>query len=271
MASVALKFRTKRLFYGNFGTNLVQGTSIIHRAAPPNYSIAEERRAYLDSLAASSDDVTDILVLDSRNNVTYSAKNSRFAVKQFNLTKTPGGDSNYFMLDGNAGTAFRYVKSDEFMLSSVFNTDFGSIREEYRDEKFFESGYSSDTVYLLSFIGSRDGGSKILLLIAFVAISIVLSILMASSKASIMTSILVMVVLTFPAMIQGLFKLSPVGLAILKIDPVACCFNMMGKLLADNAALFSLGSYILPLVLFAAACLALMAFASRKIALKGEK
>ncbi len=111
----------------------------------------------------------------------------------------------------------------------------------------------------------------ILLLIAFVAISIVLSILMASSKASIMTSILVMVVLTFPAMIQGLFKLSPVGLAILKIDPVACCFNMMGKLLADNAALFSLGSYILPLVLFAAACLALMAFASRKIALKGEK
>ncbi len=118
-------------------------------------------QARIDSLAASSDDVTDILVLDSRNNVTYSAKNSRFAVKQFNLTKTPGGDSNYFMLDGNAGTAFRYVKSDEFMLSSVFNTDFGSIREEYRDEKFFESGYSSDTVYLLSFIGSRDGGSKI--------------------------------------------------------------------------------------------------------------
>jgi hypothetical protein len=47
MEFTALKVRTKRLFYGNFGTNLVQGTSLIHRAAPPNYSIAEERRADL--------------------------------------------------------------------------------------------------------------------------------------------------------------------------------------------------------------------------------
>jgi ABC-2 type transport system permease protein len=111
----------------------------------------------------------------------------------------------------------------------------------------------------------------LLLLIAFVAISIIFSILMNSSKASILTSILVMIVLTFPAMIQGLFKLSPLGLFILKIDPVACCFNMMGKILTDKAPLLSLGGYIFPLVLFAVVSVALLAGISGKIALKGEK
>ena len=118
---------------------------------------------------------------------------------------------------------------------------------------------------LMTFFGG------VLLLAAFVALSIVLSILMQSSKASILTSILIIIVLTFPAMIQGLFKLSPFGLLILKIDPVACCFDMMGKLLTDKAAFSSLWSFILPLVLFAVLSLALLNWASDKIALKGEK
>lgn len=111
----------------------------------------------------------------------------------------------------------------------------------------------------------------LLLLVAFVAVSVIFSILMNSSKASILTSILVMIVLTFPAMIQGLFKLSPLGLFILKIDPVACCFNMMGKLLTDKVSFLSLGAYILPLVLFAAVCMGLLVWLSGRIALKGEK
>ena len=110
-----------------------------------------------------------------------------------------------------------------------------------------------------------------LLLAAFVAVSIIFSILMNSSKASVLTSILVMIVLTFPAMIQGLFKLSPLGLFILKIDPVACCFNMLGRVLTDKAPFSSLGGYVLPLALFAAVCLALLAWVIGRIALKGEK
>lgn len=111
----------------------------------------------------------------------------------------------------------------------------------------------------------------LLLLIAFVAVSLLFSIVMKSSKASILAAILVMIVLTFPAMIQGIFKLSPVGTFILKIDPVACCFNMMSKMLTDRAAFLTLGGYILPLVIFAVLCLAAMVAASRMIALKGEK
>lgn len=113
--------------------------------------------------------------------------------------------------------------------------------------------------------------SGILLLIAFVALSLILSIVMKSSKSSILTSILLMIVLTFPALIQGIFKLSPIGIFILKIDPVACSFNMMAKMLTDRISFFALGSYILPLTLFAVVCVVLMIACSNKIALKGEK
>jgi len=110
-----------------------------------------------------------------------------------------------------------------------------------------------------------------LLLIAFAAISIVLSILMKSSKGSVLVSILIMIVLTLPALMQGIFKLSVVGLTILKVDPVACCFNMMTKMVTEKVSVFALGGYILPLILFAAVSLVILYFASEKIALKGEK
>lgn len=111
----------------------------------------------------------------------------------------------------------------------------------------------------------------LLLLTAFVALSIILSILMNSSKASVLTSILIMTILTFPAMIQGLFKLSSIGTFILKIDPIACCFNMMAAILTDKVSFFALGSYIMPLVLFAFTAVILMILLSGRIALKGEK
>lgn len=113
--------------------------------------------------------------------------------------------------------------------------------------------------------------SGLLLLITFVAISLILSIVMKSSKASILTSILIIIILTFPTMIQGIFKLSPIGLFILKIDPVACCFNMISKLLTDRVSFLTLGAYILPLLAFAAICLLALIATSSKIALKGEK
>lgn len=126
------------------------------------------------------------------------------------------------------------------------------------------SGIGIQAVFITFFGG-------FLLLFAFVAISMILSILMKSSKASVLTSILIMIILTLPAMIQGIFKLSAVGLFILKIDPVACCFNMMTRMLTDRASFWTLGNYILPLLLFAAVSLGALYFVSERIALKGER
>ena len=113
----------------------------------------------LDSLA-SFPDVVDILVLDSGNNVVYSAKNSRFGSGRFDLSRS-GDDKNYFVSSTDSSVVFRYVKNDDFMLDSVFNKDFGSIRDEYNDENFYVTNFSSKTVYMLSFISERADGGKI--------------------------------------------------------------------------------------------------------------
>jgi len=111
----------------------------------------------------------------------------------------------------------------------------------------------------------------ILLLLAFTSISIGLSVLMGNSKASVLTSVLVVLILTFPAFIQGLFKMSPVGTFFLKYDPMASCFNMMKSMLSDKLSFFSQMQYILPILLFAVIGVTFMIFTSRRVALKGEK
>lgn len=118
-----------------------------------------DAQAQIDKLAASSPDVVDILILDSENNVIYSAKNSEFASGQLNLARTgKGGD--YLVDQAHPNAVFRFVKGNEYLLSSVFQHDFGRIHDEY-DENFFEQASSDQTVYMLGFLGERETGSKV--------------------------------------------------------------------------------------------------------------
>lgn len=114
----------------------------------------------LSKLAASSSDVVDILILDSNNHVTYSAKNSKFATGQFNLAKG-GEDRDYLVSSADSNVVFKYVKDDDFMLNSVFHTDFGDIKDEYKDKSFFENDFNNKMVYMLSFLGNKNSSSKI--------------------------------------------------------------------------------------------------------------
>lgn len=114
----------------------------------------------IDKLAATSDDVIDILMLDGSNNVTYSAKKSEFAVGQFNLKKTDE-DKNFLTSIVNSNVVFKYVDGEEFMINSVFNRDFSDIEREYKSDSFFENGFSNKKVYMLSFLGRKDNGMKI--------------------------------------------------------------------------------------------------------------
>lgn len=110
-----------------------------------------------------------------------------------------------------------------------------------------------------------------LLLLAFSALSEVLSIIMSSSKTAILTSILILFVLSVPSFVPGLLKNSAIGRLFLSINPVNCSFDMMRGMLVNHDPFSSLIKYIIPIVIFTALCLALLAFTSEKVALKGEK
>lgn len=110
--------------------------------------------------ANTSDDIVDILIIDDKNNITYSAKNSVFAGTTISLAKY-GDEKKYLAAPEYPDAVFRYVKSDEFMLNSLFNTDFGKIKEDYDDDIFYESDLSSKNIYMLSCTKSHDSGIKL--------------------------------------------------------------------------------------------------------------
>lgn len=83
----------------------------------------------VDRLAGTSDDICDILLLDDKNKVIYSANKSDFASDNlFELKRVEG--SKFLQIGNNSDTVFRFVKKDEFMLSSVFADDFEEIYDE---------------------------------------------------------------------------------------------------------------------------------------------
>lgn len=126
------------------------------------------------------------------------------------------------------------------------------------------SGLTASALFISFFCG-------LLTLLAFTGIAVMLSVLLESTKASILTSVLILLVLTFPAFLKGILKLSAVGRFFLSIDPIACCFNLMEKMLVDQVSVFSLMQYVLPLLVFAAIGIALLVWGSGKVSLKGEK
>ena len=110
--------------------------------------------------ADASGDVVDVLILDGNHQVTYSAKNSEFSSGTLELTKA-GSEKKYLISDAHPDAAFQYVKSEEFMLNSIINKDFGKIRSDYDDDSAFDSTLSDKTIYMLGRVNVHHSDSKV--------------------------------------------------------------------------------------------------------------
>lgn len=108
-----------------------------------------ELKTAVDKTAAASADVVDVLIVSRDNKVIYSAKNSEFASGKLDLVKA-GSEKKYLTSAEHPNAVFQYVKSEEFMLNSIVNKDFGKIRSDYDDDSAFESALSGKTIYMLS-------------------------------------------------------------------------------------------------------------------------
>lgn len=117
-------------------------------------------KAAVDQTAAASADVVDVLILDGKDQVTYSAKNSEFAAGTLNLVKA-GSEKKYLTSAAHPDAVFQYVKSEEFMFNSIINKDFGQIRSDYDDDSAFESSLAAKSIYMLSRVGVHGSDSKV--------------------------------------------------------------------------------------------------------------
>lgn len=70
----------------------------------------ENKKQSIDRLANSSEDICDILLLDDKNTVIYSAKKSDFSQDgTFELKKTEG--SKFLQISKNTDVVFRFAKT----------------------------------------------------------------------------------------------------------------------------------------------------------------
>ncbi len=129
------------------------------RAVKKEQDTAKLRQS-MDALAASSNDICDVLLLDDQNRVLYTAKQSDFALNgAFKLQRAEG--SRFLQSDQADGALFRFVKKDEFMLSAVFADDFQDIYDKYDEDTFYMDHLQNKKLYLISPLGKTDGNTKI--------------------------------------------------------------------------------------------------------------
>lgn len=70
------------------------------------------------------------------------------------------GDS-FLVTDKNNDVAFRFVKKEEFMLSSVFAEKFSEIQDEFDETHFYLQNFQNKKVYIISFMRENTDGNKV--------------------------------------------------------------------------------------------------------------
>ncbi len=121
---------------------------------------AEKLESAVSKTAAASADVIDVIVTDENGKVLFSAKKSSFSNGTLKFAKTDR-EKDYLVSETHPNAVFRYVKSEEFMLNSIINKDFGKIRSDYDEESVFEENINAKTIYMLNRINMRKLGSSV--------------------------------------------------------------------------------------------------------------
>jgi ABC-2 type transport system permease protein len=109
-----------------------------------------------------------------------------------------------------------------------------------------------------------------ILVIAFSSLSIALSARLKSSKNSIMISLMIMLILLAPSIFFATsLKKTGFGIAIENVNPVSHTMNSLDSVLVDNQqTLTEQGMHIVPVVVFAVACLLILLYLSRRFEVK---
>jgi ABC-2 type transport system permease protein len=77
-----------------------------------------------------------------------------------------------------------------------------------------------------------------------------LSIIMGSSKNAMITSIVMFLITAIPAFLSTTMKKVGFGMILEKISPLSNVTNLMKGIIINRQGLFSLGAFIIPLVIY---------------------
>lgn len=122
----------------------------------------ESLKPELNRLAASSPDLTDILILDGENRILFSAKRSELSKKgSLNLAAGSGEQSRYLTDPENPDVHFRLLEGDKLDVAKEMLGIDEEAERDYQDRYFHEKNYDRQKAYLLSYLIDEPGGEKV--------------------------------------------------------------------------------------------------------------
>lgn len=126
------------------------------------YKSYEQMENDLTSFANVSNNIRDILVLDSQNNIVYSVNNSDFAKSgTFNLKSFDGDNSKVLALEENPNIYFKVIGDHNFNPKDFFNRNKKEIKSQFKEHKFYESMDNNDTTYFMTYEINEELGFKV--------------------------------------------------------------------------------------------------------------
>lgn len=134
----------------------------ISEKADNNKSEFENLKAELTNLANNTSDMVDVLILNSQNEILFSAKSSELSKNGvLELAASNGGHSLYLTDQQSPDIYFRLIKDDKLTLSMSMLGIENEVEQEYKDRYFYESNFNAKKVYLLSYIADKSSGDKV--------------------------------------------------------------------------------------------------------------
>lgn len=167
----------------------IETYNVSGRAKFATYIITVAKNCYIDYIRKHKEifeDITDVLLLDDKNNILYSANKTNLAWDSVFELKNSSDKDRFLVSDKNSDIAFRFVKKNEFMLSAVFAEKFPEIRDEYDESHFYLNNFQNKKVYIISFIKTGASGNKVYVISNPLSVQYGIPVLKAAACAAIL-------------------------------------------------------------------------------------
>jgi ABC-2 type transport system permease protein len=104
---------------------------------------------------------------------------------------------------------------------------------------------------------------------SYACISISLSILLGSSKSSIITSIIFFILTGLPSLLSTSIKRAGFGAVIEKVSPLSNMFNLMKAVIIEKQGFAGMMKFIIPILIFSFVAYMFLIYGTKKIAFQG--
>ncbi|MEI6578756.1 MAG: zinc ribbon domain-containing protein [Eubacteriales bacterium] len=151
---LCFEFRNEFSFAKEFKT--------VREKVEDNQSGTDAVKPELTSLATSSPNIIDILILNRKNEILFSAKDSSISKSgSLNLIVSTDSENRFLTDKAIPDVYYKLMKNDSIVLTKDMIGNEKQVKQGYEDDYFHENNFTNKKIYMLSYIADKASGDKI--------------------------------------------------------------------------------------------------------------